>query len=160
MSEESLSPEEQAEEIFKSEIAKVDANGDDCPLGDDCPVHFRVDEELMNDHTKFGRIITYVGDYVVLTTDNAELQSPVVILKALLGDITTMPPMYETCVIRVGDGALADLRARPRAEQLSSIRFVQKHDSWENFKEAHSAIVSGVREDLIDLSKPASPSEG
>lgn len=154
MTEENLSPEEQAEEIFNEVMGKVDANGDDCPLGEKCSIHFRVDEETINNDAEFGRLITYVGEYMIMTTDNPDIQDPRMILKILTGKLDDLPQVYETCVMRVGDGALADIRSLDAEGRRDALRFVQKHDSWENFKNAHEAVVQAVKDGLIDLSTP------
>lgn len=140
------------------EGVNLDADGAPCPQGDECAVHHRNDEEVIDDDSQFGRMITYVGEYVVVTTDNPELESPVTILKMVLGQLTpdTLPPLYETCVVHVGtEGVLADVRKFSSEERREAIRFIQKHDSWENFQEAHKAILEGVERNFLDLSKSA-----
>jgi len=133
----------------------TDKNSDPCPQGDDCAVHFRNDEVIIDEEEQFGRLITYVGKYVVITSDNPELTSPDVLLRVLLkGQRDTLPPLYETCVVYVAEGALADVRKLSKKAQVSSIRFVQAHDDWDNFESAHQAIVGGVSEGWIDLSVP------
>lgn len=158
---ETNSAEVEAEEILKEAFVKFDGNGDDCPLGDECPVHFRNDEEEIVEEEKYGRLITYVGEYVVTTGDNPDSMSPAVLVGALLtGRFDLLPEMYETVVIHVGDKALADLRALGDTERAGAIRHVIKFDEWENFKTTHESTVMAVREGLIDLSKPAFPKEG
>lgn len=155
------SAEVEAEEILKEALTKIDLNGEDCPQGDACAIHHRNDEEVINDEIEFGRIITYTGEYVVITSDNPELENPIFLLKMILGQVkeADLPELYETCVIHVGDGSLADLRALDKDAQRQSIRFVQKHNEWKNFKDAHSVVVNGVKEGLIDVSKSAFPKE-
>lgn len=159
--EEINSAEQEAEEILKEAFAKVDLDGEDCPQGDACAIHHRNDEEILDEEIEFGRIITYAGEYVVITTDNPDLESPIFLLKVILGRIVGegTPPLYETCVIHVGDGALADLRTLDKEDRANTVRFVQKHNEWHNFKDAHSVVVNGVKEELIDVSKPAFPKE-
>lgn len=148
--------EEQAEQIIRDASAKLDLDGDNCPMGEACAVHYRNDEEVINEEIQFGRLITYTGEYVVVTSDNPDLENPVFILKMVLGQVDKgqIPPLYETCVIHVGDGSLADLRAKDEDARLASIRFIQKHNEWDNFKDAHAVVVNGVKEELIDVSKP------
>lgn len=155
------SAEQEAEEIFKEAFAKVDLDGEDCPQGDACAIHHRNDEEIIDDEIEFGRIITYTGEYVVITTDNPELENPIFLLKMILGQVKdeNVPPLYETCVIHVGDGALADLRTLDKEDRANTVRFVQQHNEWKNFKDAHHVVVNGVKEELIDVSKPAFPKE-
>lgn len=155
------SAEQEAEEILKEAFAKVDLDGEDCPQGDACAIHHRNDEEVIDDEIEFGRIITYTGEYVVITTDNPELENPIFLLKMILGQVKdeNVPPLYETCVIHVGDGALADLRTLDKEDRANTVRFVQQHSEWKNFKDAHHVVVNGVKEELIDVSKPAFPKE-
>jgi|SRR5690349_4688401 len=159
--EEINSAEQEAEAILKEAFAKAYLDGEDCPQGDACAIHHRNDEEILDEEIEFGRIITYTGEYVVITTDNPELESPIFLLKTILGQLNGegVPPLYETCVIRVGDGALADLRTLGIEDRANAVRFIQKHNDWRNFKDAHSVVVNGVKEELIDVSKPAFPKE-
>lgn len=155
------SAEQEAEEILKEAFTNLDLNGEDCPQGDACAIHHRNDEEIIDEDIEFGRIITYVGEYAVITTDNPELENPIFLLKMILGQVSKdkLPDLYETCVIHVGDGALADLRTLDKDDRRKTVRFVQKHNAWENFKDAHNVVVNGVKEELIDVSKPAFPKE-
>lgn len=155
------SAEAAAEEILREELAKVDMNGEDCPQGDACAVHHRNDEEIIHDDIEFGRIITYVGENAIITSDNPELTDPIIQIKAAFGLLSPedAPQAYETCVINVGEGALADVRALDKDAAVRSIRFVQQHDDWSNFKNAHLTVVEGVRNGLIDVSEPAFPKE-
>lgn len=156
------SAELEAEEILKEALSKVDMDGEDCPQGDLCAIHHRNDEEVLDNQSEYGRIITYVGEYAVLTSDNPALLSPSFMLKMIFGGVSKdeIPPMYETCVMHVGDGSIADLRKLDSVDRSNSIRFIQTHDDWSNFRGAHDAIVDGVREGLIDVSKPAISLEG
>lgn len=131
-----------------------DIDGNDCPMGDECAVHFRNNEEYLVDEMEAGRMITYVGKYAVVTDDNPELLNPAFALRLLLIPETPIPPRYETCVVEVGeDGALADIRDDvPLEEQGEMIRFTQLHDEWSNFKHAHDMVVASVEADILDLS--------
>lgn len=144
------------EEAFEG--VDLDADGNPCPQGEECAVHHRNDEEILDEDTEFGRIISYVGDYCVITTDNPELENPITILKLVLGQITPdqLPPIYETAVVFVGEeGVLADVRKLDVEGRRKAIRFVQTHDEWANFRDAHNVVANGVKEGLLDLSKPA-----
>lgn len=138
----------------------LDVDGTPCPLGDDCSIHHRVDERVLIEDGQYGRIITYVGDYVVITEDNPELSEPLVIMRLALGMMKQedIPPLYETCVIHVGEGGtLADLRNADQKTQASAVRFAETHNSWDNFEEAHNVVLSGVQGGEIDLSKSIYP---
>ena len=152
------SPEEQAEQILKDALVGADVDGRDCPQGDACAIHFRNDEEILDNEIEFGRIITYVGDYMVTTTDNQELDNPATFIKLALGLVKPDEiKKYETTIIKVGDGPLANLRVLSYDEQSEAIRFIQLHDSWANFKGAHEAVVESLKLGLIDVSRSAIP---
>lgn len=154
-----LSPEEQAERILDGALEGVnlDVNGTECPQGGECAVHFRNNEEIIDDETEFGRLITYVGEFCVVTTDNPELENPVTIFRLLTRQITQdqLPPIYETYVVAVGaDGTLAEVRDSAPEVRRMALRFIQTHDSWENFRTAHQSVVDGISSGLLDVSEP------
>lgn len=149
------SAEFEAENILKDEFAKVDVDGKDCPRGDNCAIHFRNDEEIIDDNYEAGRIITYAGDYVVATQNNVEVTAFDYLRTLLTG--AELPPRYETCVIYVGSGPLLNVRLLGDRGQRDAVRFIQLHDDWDNFKEAHASILAAVKEGIIDLSKSAYP---
>ena len=120
-------------------IEEFNAEDDSCPLGEKCSVHCRYDSEHVNDVMEYGRIITYFGDYAILTGDCTDYASE---------------DLYETCVFLVNDGTLADLAKLPRVESLFRVMFVQTHDEWSGFKAAHSMVVDGVKEGILDLTTP------
>lgn len=128
-----------------------DLDGSECPMGDDCAIHFRNNEEKLVAEFEGGRIVTYEGDYVIITDDNPDLYSPMIAMKMMLDPNAPMPPRYETAVIRVGEGALADLRELSYDDQEKTVRFTQQHDEWSNFKAAHEMIVDGVKNGILDL---------
>jgi hypothetical protein len=149
------SAELEAESIIKEEFAKVDMDGEDCPLGEDCAIHFRNDEELIDDEYEAGRIITYAGDYAVTTQDNVEITAVDYLRTLLTG--AELPPRYETCVIYVGSGPLFNVRLLSDEGLADAVRFIQLHDSWDNFKEAHASVLAAIKSGTIDLSKSAYP---
>ena len=153
------SVEQEAEEIVRQALSEMDLDGKDCPAGEDCAIHHRVDEELIIDEDEFGRLITYTDDYAVVSADNPNLITPAMLLKLALNrlEVADLPDLYETCVFYVGKGSLADLRKLDDTGRRESIRFLQTHSEWSNFKGAHAAIVSFVNGGLIDLSRPVFP---
>ncbi len=176
-----------ARELLNEAFADVDldVDGTPCPLGDDCSMHHRVDESTINDEEEYGRLVTYIGDYVVVTSDNPDLENPVTLFTLLvketqLAEFTnqigdreptpeeaaqlfelnaSLPALYETCVMHVGDGAIADLRKLDAKGQWASVRFVEQHSEWSNFRTAHEMVVSGVQGGDIDVTRPALPEE-
>lgn len=150
-------PEFDAKALIEEAFEGVE--NEDCPMGDECPVHHRLDEAYFDEDERYGRIISYVGEYAVITTDNPEMENPYVALGVLLGKIKPedLPPYYETCVIKVGaEGTLHDVAQLDQDGHRDAIRFLQLHNSWENFKNAHEAVRSAVVEGLLDLSQPVS----
>lgn len=158
--EEQNSAEREAEEILKQ--AFTDAVAEECPNGEDCAVHFRVDELVREDDAQYIRVITYVGDYCVVTDDNHELENPVLILKAALGLIKKedLPPRHETAIYLVGDGTLAELSEGSLETRRNSIRYLQFHDVYGAAQDFHEVTVSGLTSGLIDVSKPVVHKEG
>lgn len=147
------SAEQAAEQILKDEYSK--ARAEECPQGDECPVHFRVDEEHFDEPQQYARLITYSGDYAVITDDNPKLSIPLVLIRAILGATDTLtPPRWITDVIYVGEGALADAFDKPTKEIMAALRYSQEHDDWEYLKGVHSTTVEALRAGLIDVSKP------
>lgn len=143
------------EEAFEG--VDLDVDGTPCPQGEECAIHHRVDEEIIDEEEEYGRIITYIGDYVVITCDNPALENPYLMIKVLTGTIKEeeIPPTYETCVFYVGkEGAFSSLRELPEGERPKALRFVEQFDKWAAFRTAHEMVVSGVKGGDIDLSKP------
>lgn len=148
------SAERAAEEILEGEYAK--ARAEECPQGDQCAVHFRVNEVYFDQDQQYARLITYVGEHVVVTEDNHEMESPSFLIKIVLGLVKKgdLPPRWETSVIYVGDGALADLTGKSLEERRKAFRYLSKHDDWDLISEAHHTVVSALEAGLIDVSKP------
>jgi len=145
------STEQQAEEILKDAYAEVRAEW--CPQGDECPVHFRVDEADIEPESLYARFITYVGDYAVVTGDNPELFTATNILGLILGEGSRVD-RWLTSVVYVGDGAIGDV-PEWSAEVLSARgRHEETHDEWEALQDRHAFIVGMVQGGVIDLSEP------
>lgn len=146
------SAEREAEEILKG--AYAEARAEECPQGEDCPVHFRVDEEYFESESMYARIITYMGEYVVITEDNPELSSPSVILQAILGKLKKgdVKP-WETAIYHVGEGAIADIESLPVEKQRETLRYAKTHDEWEHIVATHEITVAALNAGLIDVSK-------
>lgn len=152
--EETKSAEQQAEEILKGEYSKVKA--EECPGGEDCGVHFRVNETVFDEECQYARMISYIGEFVVLTEDNHELDSPMLMIGILMGRVLKedLPPRWETSIFRVGDGTLAELSGGSIEERRHALRYFKSHDKWEEIEATHLATVSMLEAGLIDVSKP------
>lgn len=148
------SAEREAERILKEAAQKIQT--EQCPQGEECPVHHRVDEEYVREGSKYARYITYSGDYVVLTEDNHVFDSPQFLLKLLLGGVkkADFPPRWETSIFHVGSGTIGDLAEVPIEERGKSLRYAKTHDDWEHLKGVHDTTVSALQAGLIDVSQP------
>ena len=143
----------EAEEIL--EAAYAEARAEACPQGADCGVHFRVDEEAFEVDELWARLITYVGDYVVVTDDNHKLDDPAVIVQILLGKVRPGAiPRWETTVYLVGEGTISDLSNSDRDTRRDSVRYTSTHDKWDEVKDQHTAVVVMLTSGLLDVSKP------
>ena len=122
------SAEREAEMILKN--AYSEARAEECPQGEECPVHFRVDEAYFLEDAQYARLITYVGEYCVITDDNHELESPAFLLKLVLGGVqlADLPAKFETSVIHVGEGAIGDITDRPAEDRFAALRYSEKHN--------------------------------
>lgn len=154
MSDEQNSAERQAEEILKAEYSKVKA--EECPQGDQCPIHFRVNEEYFDEPAEYARLITYTGDHVVITEDNHVLNNPLEIVKILLGlgDRDNPTPRFETTILYVGSGAIGDFEAMGEEEYCTLLRYAHTHNVWEEVKAQHDQHVALLEAGFIDVSKP------
>jgi len=149
------SAEREAEEILKGAYSEVRA--EECPQGAECSVHFRVDEQYIDEPSKYVRLITYVDDYAVLTEDNPELSSPLLLVRVLLGTTLKedLPPAWETSIMHVGpEGALGDLSEE---NGYKAVRYATPHGEWDEILLVHDATVSMLKAGLIDVSKSIYP---
>lgn len=154
MSNEQNDAERQAEEILKAEYTK--AKAEECPQGTDCPVHFRVDEEYFDESAEYARLITYVGNHVVVTEDNHVLSNPMEIVKILLGlgDKDNPTPRFETTILYVGSGAIGDFEAVGEEEYRNLLRYARTHNVWEEVKAQHDQHVALLEAGFINVSEP------
>lgn len=143
-----------AEKILEG--AYAEARAEECPQGEECSIHFRVDDQIVDEAMKYVRLINYVGDYAVITEDNHELNSPLVLAKLLLGGplLRDLPPRWETIIYHVGDGVIGDLAGKPLEERRNALRYAAQHDVWDELIEVHDGTVTFLEAGLIDVSKP------
>jgi len=148
------SAEREAENILKEAARAIQT--EQCPQGEECAVHHRVDEEYVQEDAKYARYITYSGDYVVLTEDNHIFDSPQFLIKVLLGGVkkSDLPPRWETSIFHVGSGTIGDLGEKPIEERGKSLRYAKTHDVWDELKGVHETTVSALQAGLIDVSQP------
>lgn len=143
-----------AEEIL--ERAYAEARAEECPQGEECSVHFRMDDQIIDEPSRYVRLINYVGDYCVVTEDNRELASPLLLAKAILGTVLEedLPARWETIIVHVGGGVLADLSLEGLGERHKRLRYSATHDVWDELVEVHDGTVKFLKAGLIDVSKP------
>lgn len=146
------SAEAEAEKILREAFDEVQAES--CPQGRDCPVHFRVDEDFEEPDYEYARLITYVGDYVVVTDDSPEVALPALIVQAALGILAALPPQWVTMIAFVGEGVLGDFADRSVEERRHATRYIHTHNKWEEVRSVHQSTVSALEAGLIDVSKP------
>lgn len=138
---------------------------------ENCPVHSRTDvNEPIQANTPVSKI-NYRGKYAVVTIDNPDFLSPLTAIKAAMGLIETMPPMFVTLVVEVGEnGSLGDIMSPGGLEAASRFReahtnlpdgYEKQFDSYDAFSvaadakleemvnDAHTMILSSVENGLI-----------
>lgn len=148
------SAEREAEKILQDAARKIQT--EQCPQGDECPVHHRVNEEYTHEESQYARHITYSGEYVVVTEDNHVFNNPSFLIKLVLGAVSKedLPPRWETSIFYVGEGTIGDLGELPLEERRKTLRYARTHDQWDEITAQHVATVTLLEDGLIDVSKP------
>lgn len=148
---------------MNADFGPVVQNGDDeCPMGDKCAIHFRLQERHMDEVSKYGRYIDYIGEYAVVTDLNEvpsglDLLDAVQALRAaMLGDKEAVHDLlgdhYQTTVEYVGSGALADIGQVTMQEYEDKIlRYKQTFDNFSEFETNHAQVVQLVTDGMLDL---------
>ena len=119
-----------------------------------CSACFRVDSDNLEES---GGIETYVGHYVVITEEGSAPLYVQAVLKALTGVGGAYRPSYITMVGYVGPYSLAE--STEYIDERLFHRFIVRHDSPSNAREAHAMVVEGIRTLLIDVSRPLTDDE-
>lgn len=114
---------------------------------EECAVHNRTDQVILNNATEAGSMVTYVDGFCVLTGDNLDVD-PRDLIKMLLGG--PLVDRYETVVFRVDNGkCLNDMFDNGFISPVS----VKKHDDWAQFTTIHDSTVIGVTSGLLNASE-------
>jgi hypothetical protein len=138
-----------------------------------CAIHTRTNERIVENGVEDGRIIEYVGDYVVITDQNIEynpINDLATFFKAMSeGTLDSLDfgqnPLYATEVIKVGDGSLSDLYDRVTDDNgnlnadfyKSHIMYRQTFDKWDSFELSHDATVDLLKSNALDVSTSVYP---
>lgn len=112
---------------------------------DTCAVHNRVDNAVFDEGMVY-YIITYVGEYAVVTRENPVLSDPLTAISASLAGYKV--DLLVTGVQHVGSGASADGDL--------DLRWLLFHDSDELAQGVHDRIVERVKSGNIDLTTKVS----
>lgn len=106
-----------------------------------CAVHNRVDGSVFEDGMVYF-IITYVGEYAVVTRENPMLSDPLTAISAALAGHRVQ--LLVTAVQHVKDGTVGE-------NEDFDLRWILFHDSDELAQATHDAIVDRVKVGDIDL---------
>lgn len=125
-------------------------NDDSCS-NDFCSVHYRVDQLEIDDYTE--KLISYVGEYVVVTEVAPEIVTPGAMTAMMLGLINP-ENMYVTHVGWLGseDNSIND--SLVDVDMDGYFRFWQRHDDVDKLKDVHLMVASSIKDGLIDLDTP------
>jgi hypothetical protein len=108
----------------------------------DCAVHNRVDRAVFEDGMVW-YIITYVGEYAVVTRENPVLADPLTAISMALAGKRV--DLLVTAVQYVKDGTVGDT-------EDFDLRWLLFHDSDELAQATHDRIVERVKAGELDLS--------
>jgi len=111
---------------------------EECPEGEQCPIHHRYDSETVEVSTEWARIVTYVGDYVVVTDTNP------FVLRGVFGQLLAREytDRYDITVHEIGEGTLSSACNTG----LELMRFHESHDDFSNIIDAHELVVEAVKQ--------------
>ena len=110
----------------------------------------RVDQEELNDSTI--SLVTYQGEYAVMTTACPEFDSPPAYLAYSLG-MCTVENAYITMVVLLGDERATLKQSYQLVSDDEFYRYWVRHNNIDNLKGAHDMVVSSLKDGLIDVSQ-------
>lgn len=126
-------------------------NNEDCIHGDECAIHNRIDQIELDDTTE--KLISYVGEYAVVTEVAAETVTPGARLAIALG-LVVPENMYRTTVGFLGDKETSLHDSRDTVSDDDFYRYWVAHNDADNLVTAHLMVVDGVSNGVIDVSVP------
>lgn len=118
----------------------------------------REDSTFLDEDCQYAHIVNYVGEWAVVTADNPK--AGVMIVEAdsmedLVEQLADHDPvdMYETAVVKVGDGTLQDLPESMDGSADEFTYYVEIHDSWKGVQDRHAVVLAAVYENALNLSR-------
>lgn len=124
-----------------------------CTQGDDCMICHRKDGSEGSSDNLDMRIVTYVGDKVVITADHRTLTDPFSVLMTVLTGKEESDFDYETAIIGVGEGSLRSALDLPSAQEFYRHEY-SVSDVPDTVQGVHDMIVEQLKNGEIDLSNP------
>lgn len=124
-------------------------NTDACNLPS-CYSCNRVDQTELSETTY--SLVTYLGEYAVITTTAPELDSEPAALALSMG-FCKLENMYITMVVLLGDENATLKQSCQLVEDDDFYRYWTRHDNYDNLSEAHAMVVGGVKSEWLDLSQ-------
>lgn len=109
----------------------------------------RVDQTEINESTT--SLVTYHGEYAVITTAGPELDSQPAAIAFAMG-MCTMENVYITNVVYLGDENATLKQSYQLVEDDDFYRYWVRHDDVDNLKNAHDMVVDSLKDGLIDVS--------
>lgn len=109
----------------------------------------RVDQTEINENTS--SLVTYVGEYAVITTACPELDSAPAAMAYAMG-YCELENVYITMVVYVGDEKATLKQSYQLVEDDDFYRYWTRHNDLDNLKDAHAMVVEGVKSDWLDVS--------
>jgi hypothetical protein len=110
----------------------------------------RVDQTELSENA--GSLVTYLGEYAVITTPAPELDSAPAALALSMG-FCELENMFITMVVLLGDENATLKQSYQLVEDDDFYRYWTRHDSYDNLKDAHAMVVEGVKSEWLDLSQ-------
>lgn len=127
-------------EIVAEEPEAFEVENEECPMGDDCAIHFRNSERHRDDEIEYARFVDYVGKYVIVT----DFTDATMLAYSFGLPIT---PSYQTEVIEVGEeNAFVALKSLDDDEYVTHVKHTERFKDYTDFAARHNAVVKAVRD--------------
>jgi hypothetical protein len=113
-----------------------------------CGVCVRRDMNVVTDYEV--QIVTYVGDYVVMTGLSPELQDPMIAMLQQIGIVSI--PTLALVIGYVGEGSVGDSKVTVPDEEF--VRYIARHSNVDDPKGPHDMLVEELKAGTLDVSTP------